>query len=113
MGNETKFKALVFSILIGTATAAAAFGYAVAPEAKEFAAFGAAAVATLLAIVWMESRFCIVTDDVEIRAIRAVRKDLERKVAAQASGRRRSDGHNKRAIQEVKKFMACRSVGGD
>jgi uncharacterized membrane protein len=109
MSNETKFKTLVLAILVGVAMAAAAFGYAVEPDNKPVASFGAACIAVLLCIVWLESRFNIVTDDVEIRAIRAVRVDLQRKIAAQASGRRRSDGPSQKVLDEVKNFMKCRS----
>ena len=79
------------------------------PEHKGLAAFLMAAIATLLCFVYLEARFNIVTDDVEIRAIRAVRLDLQRKIAAQANGRRRSDGPSQKVLDEVKNFMKCRS----
>jgi hypothetical protein len=109
MSNETKFKTLVLAIILGAATAAAALGYAVEPTHKGIAAFGMACIATLFCVVYLESHFNIVTDDAEIRAVRAVRVDLQRKIAAQASGRRRSDGPNQKVLDEVKKFMKCRS----
>jgi uncharacterized membrane protein len=109
MSNETKFKALVLAILIGTAMAAAAFGYAAEPTHKLIAAPGMALVAALLCVVWLESRFNIVTDDAEVRAIRAVRVDLQCKIAAQANGRRRSDGPSQKVLDEVKSFMECRT----
>lgn len=109
MSNETKFKALVLAIIFGTAMAAAAFGYAIEPAHKGLGALLMAAVVTLPCVVWLESRLNIVIDDVELRAIRAVRVDLQRKIAAQGNGRRRSDGPSQKVLDDVKKFMKCRS----